>query len=226
MLMVNQLTGFGVSDGLGFWSFISRTEYSGTSSTGLTLPAGINANDIGIWIEWASNFGGTPTAVTPTGFDQRLNITLNTVRTIAATKKMVGDESGTSPTGMSGQIGGYKSFALFRYSKPYVSLNSSTWSGQFTDSTPSNQTIASSGQSAPLLAFARFGVGPLGGFIDEGNIVFSPTYTELQSSSIDPDTEKIAYKFYNEKETPASHTVGMADSGSFNALLSGYLQLS
>jgi len=217
MLRLNQLIGFGVAQAV-LTSITQALSATSTAST-ITAPSGIQAGDLIVLLDKAANsFLTAPTAVTPTGFTNASNVTSAITRQMLSWKKADGTEGGTSITGMNGSANNTKIIYVFRGNIAATTVTPSTVNGQATSAAPTNQNVAASGGTAPLVIVAGYGCAS-GTIIARG---FSPAKDgEIEQAST--GDLWLAYKIYN--SSPADVTISMGDFGT-NFLQSMYIQMS
>lgn len=196
--------------------FISITN---GSSNSLVLPTDIQNNDIGILLEGATALSSPPADAIATGFSGLVTTTGTTIRIRASYKKLTtGDAGATMSTGLNGTTGNAKNFLLFRPGKSYTTITPSTWLAQVTDGDPTAQTIAASGQVAPLICIAKTSVQ-----LSTPALSFSPA---ADDTLFPASTQAVAYKLFQAGASPVNITTDATDAGNVNTLLSGYLRLS
>lgn len=191
-------------------------DFSQSTSSGISLPTGAAAGDFAIYCDYAQGFGSRPSLVTPSGWTNLINNTDIGDNRSAVFRKVLtsGDVSAGSITGMDGSIFDTKVMLLFRPSKAIATTTDSTWTAAGGDGNLTSQSIAASGQPAPLIAvgFActAFGGGSINPF----------TWTDAYDAQVGTGQMVAAYKIYN--TSPASHTIDIDDEGGGNFLTGGY----
>jgi len=198
-------------------SFIASTTATAAS---ITAPASINAGDLLVMFDGAiTNAGPVPTSVVPTGFTQILELNDGgSARNIWSYKIAVGNEDGTSITGMDGANTDRKAILQFRGDAPISSVTVQDIGSQITDGDPAAQVVNASGGVVPLIVFA--------GYRATANIT-ARDFTPAEDAEIftAPNQGFVKYKIYN--SSPADVTGDMPDSSSNdNALTSFYLELT
>lgn len=197
------------------------TQVLSATSAGSTInfPGGILAGDMIVLLDAAIQSGGSPAAVTPSGFtviSNQLASASNALRTIVSYKLAVGTETGAL-TGMNGSAQNSKLMYVFRGDIAATSLTLAGLTQQTTDANPTAQVVTASGGVAPLVVFGCYSCG---------DPISPRTMTpakdgELASASSDA---YLAFKIYN--SSPADVTVDMDDEVSRNTLSSFYIQMA
>lgn len=201
---------------------VSSTTYVGTAeSTGasITIPVGAQAGDIAVFYDVGYNSSGTPSLVTPSGWANRVNSTLSTLRAAVFTKTLESGDPGASITGMDGTFADAKQMLVFRPNTLATLVSYSTFTTEFTSGNPSAQIAAASGQVPPAII--------LGGCAYGASMAFS-TASPAFDAQIAPshDRTRMGYKLYSDGASPADHTIDMNDLGSLNHLWAGYITLT
>jgi hypothetical protein len=164
-----------------------------------------------------------PTAVVPSGFTNIINSGLasgdDTLRQIASYKIAVGNEGGTSLTGMSAAFALVrKELAVFRGNNPAVSVNISTPGAQISNTNPTAQTVLAGAGAAPLIVFGCYGSHSVGG-------IDPRTFTPAADAEITAASDAwLAWKIYN--ASPANVSIDMDDEGLLNTLQSFFVELT
>lgn len=187
----------------------------------LALPTGAQAGDWCVYAEFAFSFGGVPSAVNPSGWDQRVNETDSANMRASVYSKVLdaGDISAGSITGMNGDAQDLKLMMCFRPSEAIASETASTWTKQLAAGNPSSQVIAASGSALPLIAVA-FASTSVGAAPDPFS--WTPSYDALVTPAGAGSGNYMlgAYKIVS--SSPADITIDMDDEGSGNFLAGGY----
>jgi hypothetical protein len=201
------------------------TQVLSATSTGSTInfPSGIQAGDLIVLqdVAFATNFGPTPTSVTPSGFTLAQGNSgggaaspFTAGRTNLWYKLATGSESGAL-TGMNDTTM-YKAMYVFRGNKPAVSLTLGGAGGNLTDADPSDVSVTASGGVAPLVV--------LGSYSSTGT-VDPRTFSTTKDGEINANVRAyLAYKIYN--TAPADTTIGMADEGATNCNQGCYIAMT
>jgi hypothetical protein len=209
-------------------TFINFANGADTDEDSLTVPAAAQAGDLAVFFDSAAHDTTIPTAVTPTGFTNVVNTSLDPgrgYRSMISYKVLNGSE--VTITGMAAQAGSngvsLKTILIFRKANGIVSVVSSTFNGEMTAGNPALQTVSASGQTAPLIVFGLCGHAT-------GS---TPTAFTTASPAFDDESfthgafnlqRRIGYKIYN--ASPENHSIDCGDNGSLNMLQSGYLRLT
>jgi hypothetical protein len=200
---------------------VSTITYVGMAESGsanITIPATAQTGDIAALYDLAIS-GSLPALVTPSGWANRVNTTSGVaVRLAVSTKILESGDAGASITGMDGSSLDTKMMLVFRPNILIGTATYSTFTGEATTGDASSQSIAASGQSAPVLVIAGCGTnsGP----------VFSTASPAFDAEVTATVNLRMGYKIYNAGSTPASHTIDMASLGSRNSLWGGYIALT
>ena len=200
---------------------VSTITYVGMAESGsanITIPATAQTGDIAALYDLAIS-GSLPALVTPSGWANRVNTTSGVaVRLAVSTKILESGDAGASITGMDGSSLDTKMMLVFRPNILIGTATYSTFTGEATTGDASSQSIAASGQSAPVLVIAGCGTnsGP----------VFSTASPAFDAEVTATINLRMGYKIYNAGSTPASHTIDMANLGSRNSLWGGYIALT
>ena len=198
---------------------LSATDASGAA---FTLPNGIQAGDLIVVLDYAVSPASIPTAVTPAGFTNDINVNDGVFCRMMLSHKIAdGSEGGTSVSGMDGGDGEGKLTYVFRGNRPIVSATVLDTAGQVTNGDPSAQVVNVSGVAASLIVIGGYACGTAAvsprnfDTVKDGEINVSPT---IGGGSGDI---WLAYKVYN--FSPADSTIDMGDEGSLNGLVSCYI---
>jgi hypothetical protein len=210
---------FFIDDAGGVSSVTFVNSASSTGST-ITIPADAAAGDIAVLYDLAQMSSGLPTLVTPSGWTNRVNSTINTTRSAVATKVLVGGDPGLSITGMDGNSSDKKMIVVFRPDVPIVTVTASTFSSEVTNGDAALQTVSASGVSPPVIVLGGNGLANLG----SASIPFSTASPAFDATVVAASNLTIGYKLYS--SAPADHSIDIDDEGFNNSLWSGYLALS
>lgn len=207
--------------------FTLFAEVRATGSS-VTWPTGLAADDFAVLVDAAANLSSAiPTAVTPTGFTNDINLsagnTTRGTRIMLSHKLLVGTESG-SLAGMSGgNAGRAKTLLIFR---PDFNVGTVTFGGGVSVQNagdPAAQTILAAGQPSPLIvvgAFSSYETYSDPTAWGSASPAFEGSYGRMSASG-DVGT-LTSYSVYNSDETPVSHTIDIADLGFVNTIVGGY----
>ncbi len=227
MLQLNQLTGFGAGF-LGLKSISLFASATSNQSSTITAPANILPGDLIVMADLAAG-SSAPAAVTPTGFTQvATSVTSSNYRMCLSYKLAVGNEGGTSITGMtfSSGFGATKAIYVFRGDVAATSLIVGGANSQSTTGDPTSQNVTAASGLAPLVVLGAYGGSGIAGTVNPRT--FSTTKDgeqEVVGDTISSDCDLwLAYKIYN--SAPADTSIDMDDEGSSNSLMSGYIQMA
>jgi hypothetical protein len=218
MLQVTHLIGFGGA-ALPVSAMTFQTSSSGTSQT-ITCPT-VGANDVIVLFDQGVNTSGAPSNAVPSGFTQLQTSAGSFTRVTLSYKLAVGNEAGSSLSGMTGDLSIAKVILVFRPTGVISSVVTSTFLEQTTDSNPGAQLIAASGQPAPLI---RIGSAALGSTSFAPNFsvgTFDATVAQDGSSF---GGIRAGYAIQN--SAPSDDSPDLADNGAGNCLITGYLRFS
>jgi membrane-associated protease RseP (regulator of RpoE activity) len=196
---------------------IEFTFIGGNTSSGetITLPGGAQVGDLCVLGDHAIQVTGVPTDVTPSGFTELVNETVDAI-TDMRSKASYSVLTGTGTiTGMTGGSSVRKVLHVYRPSRPISAITASTWTHAFNSG--SSQTISASGQQTPILLFGMYLVGS-----DTFNsTTMNPAQDETTSSS---SNRTIRSKYYGLNNSPQNHTISMSvGSAASYCVMGGYL---
>lgn len=213
MLRVNNLVGFGAGAANRRPTLAFKDSATSTAAT-VTWPS-VAAGDVAILFDFADGAVSAPSAVTPSGFTNHVNLTAaSTLRLMISSKVCTGSESG-SLTGMDSNA---ESKVLLIFEGGVSSINSSSWNAEMTAGNPAAQTVLATAGAVPLIVFGAAAAG------DGGSLPpFSTDSPKFDLPQVTAGTLRTGYKIYN--SAPADHTIDMNDVSN-NALASGYLEAS
>lgn len=198
------------------------TEFASATSSDATItaPANINAGDIIVLEDRATNISTIPTSVVPTGFTSISNLGWTAasvgIRSVLSYKVADGTEGGSTITGMSGNANTQKMLYVFRPNRAPSSVSVGSMHEEYTESAPADQVVTTGSSDVPAIVLAAYG--------SSGTI--SPRgFTPAKDGEINSGTSAyLAYKIYN--GSPADVTISMEDEGSRNSVQSCYLLVS
>jgi hypothetical protein len=208
----------------GWFPFVSGalasfTAYGGstTSTSLLTLPAGIAAGDLIVIGDRAANSSGLPTEVTPTGFTKISGVNDGSLSRFVTSYRLAdGTEGGTTVATMVGTNGDRAICEVFRGNVPIKAVAVQSAAAEITDGNPTAQVVASGAGAVPLVVV---GIGLCA--IPTVDLTFSPAEDGSYAGST---TSNIKWKFYT--TAPANVTADVGDTGGSNALGSFYVECS
>jgi hypothetical protein len=184
----------------------------------VTAPADIIAGDLLIMVDFSFGAYSPPTAVTPSNWNNVLNLTTGTKsRGMIHWKLANGSEASSVITGMNGSTGfSSKLIVVFRGDIPATLITTSTMNSEATTGNPASQNVAASGGTPPLVVM---------GFYMASAAVDPRTMSPAKDGEVAPadNGNWLAWKIYN--TSPANVSVDMDDEGS-NLLASTYFQMA
>lgn len=184
-----------------------------TINASITCPT-VKAFDVGVLFDWGSASGSAPALNIPSGFTLLRSDASSSWRGAVSYRVFDGTEGGASLSGLSASSA-MKVLLVFRPDGPIYTVTASSWLGAITDANPSSQTIAASGQLAPLIRLAAgassaFGVPPF----TSGTFDATVSNTSLNTG----------YAIQN--SSPTNDNVDIGDGGNNNWLASGFITVS
>ena len=207
---------------------MSLSRVSGATSTGSTVVCPtVQDGDLLVLYDCGTSTGSAPTKVIPTDFTEAYSWTSGTApRPTGAISYAVvapgtsGTWSGSTITGIDGNIGDAKMLEVFRESTGKigaVTVFKSSPASNTSTGDPSDIVVPGSGKAVPGIVIGSY-------FAGSGTV--SPrTMSPAKTSEDNADTANyIAWKLYD--SSPADVTVGMDDEGSLNVVGGCYLQLA
>lgn len=210
MLLIPKLS---VLWGGGSVSSISIFGTNTASAASITLPASINAGDFIILDQFTRNIG-LPASVTPSGFTNIYDFNDGNNKSMLDVKIAVGNEGGTSVTGMDG-INDYKTVTVVRGDKPIKSYTVNSQNTQSTSGNPTAQSCTAVNGPTPLIIMAHWA---------SDGTVNPRTASPAMDAELSPNVNfYTGYKIYN--SSPATHSIDMDDEGG-NQLASLYFSFS
>jgi hypothetical protein len=196
------------------WAFVGSCTSTGTALDFSALSAGsIQADDLAIFVDYPRH-GSVPTAVTPSGFTNRVNTPGTITRGMLSDKKLLGSEG--SVTGMDGSSSDQKVGLVFRPSISFASIAPSTPTTEVTSGNPVSQVIDPSAETASVIVIGVVAAG--------GGIAFSTATPAFDAEVTAGGRLIVGYKIYN--ASPQSHTIDMNDLGTDNWLAGIYYKVS
>lgn len=145
-------------DSSGNFILFSRTASS--SSANITIPGTAQVGDLAVLIDSVVNVSAFPSSVTPSGWTNLKNDTTQEgfayLRVMTSYRVLTSGQPGSTITGMSG-IGADKELFIFRYDRPILTVQASTWKAHV-GSSSFTQTIESGSVATPVVAmYAGYG---------------------------------------------------------------------
>lgn len=201
---------------------LTLSDVGATTSTSSTIAihGSAVAGDLAIYCSAALNTSGTPGDVTPPDWEAGpSNVYITTARVkIMAGILTAGDIVAGTITGLSGTSASYGVLKILRPSAPITGLLWVDTAEQGTTGNPSSQTVNASGGTPPLVVCAGF-------MAAAGATVDPRTWTGSTPASANATSNfYFLHGIFN--SSPADITVDMDDEGAFNALQSGFLEVS
>ena len=187
-----------------------------STATTITCPT-VQAGDVGVLIDWSGNSTtSAPAQVIPSGFTLLISEGLGSSgrRGTASYKIFDGTESGSSLTGQTGTLIDTKVLLVFRPDAPIITATPSTWLSEVTTGNPSAQSIAATGQPAPLIRIAG-----------AASNTAIPTFSSGTFDATVAAATRLRAGYAVQNSSPATDSVDIPDDGT-NWLVSGYLALS
>jgi len=218
MLQVSELSGF--SAGGGGAITLALVGQNDTSNGNITMPGGIAAGDLCYAGQYAGG-GGAPSFGSPSGFTQVVDLPPSVINAGMRGwyKILTGSETTISGGGSADEV---TTFCLvLRPSRAISAVNFGTWATDLTGANPAAQTPDPSALPGPVVTIGM--AGSLAGSFNAFG-----TFTPSADNFYDRDTGNLqAWLGYRiDNVTPQASTIDMADEGSSNALVSGYLAVS
>jgi hypothetical protein len=176
------------------------------------MPNSAKAGDIAILFDTST----TVTDTTPSGWTSVTKATTTGIRQNISRKTLVSGDLGATITGMAGTT--RKVLLVFTPNAPVTTLTVSTPTTQATTLTPNNQSVnaGASPSTTPVISFWC------------GSSTGSPTVTlagTTQVTSISTSGVRVAFRQWNQGETPANQTASMSDTGT-NAFQSFFIRFA
>lgn len=193
---------------------------TGTASLDFSsLSAGtIAAGDLAVYIDFAFDGGGAPSAVTPSGFSNAISTSGGTSpggRGMVSVKKLTGSEG--SVTGMNADVED-KVGLVFRPSSAFTTITASGISSSITSSNPTAQVCDPSAETSAVILL---GIAAM----DDATVSFS-TFSPAATGEVSRTDNDIVVGYSIFNNNPLSTTIDMADFGDLNWLASLYLTVS
>lgn len=223
MLILNRLSGFGVSSGSSEpppapLTTFSLADSSTSTSSSISVPAGVQAGDLILLADLCTGFG-TPAEVVPGGFTKISSLSDSNFRFTASYKIAEGTE--TTLTGQTGSLV-VKALALLRGDVPLASVTASTPQTRGpTPNDPSPITVTASSGTAPLVVVGFYGssdqsVQPM---------TFTPANDGVVAGvSSGQNRVLVAWRF--DLSAGQNTTIDMQDESEDNSLIGCYLELT
>jgi len=216
LLLVNRLCGFGVGGGAGTLAFVTSAN---STAQNVTCPT-VEAGDLLVLLDRGQGSGGTPpAAVVPTNFSIIDNRAAGIARQVLSYKIAVGNEEGTSLTGMNGSTSNRKILAVFRQTPAATAATPQNATGEATSGNPAAQVVGASAGAVPLVV-----IGAYGSDLTVDPRTMSPAKDAEILNQPGGSNIVLAYKIYN--AAPADVSVDMDDESNLNILQSCYITCS
>lgn len=198
------------------FTFVGACASTGSSLNFSALDAGaIAAGDLAVYLDVVSG-AGTPTAVTPSGFGNHINVVGaaggDDERGMISSAKLTGAE--TSITGMS-DVRTNKVGLVFRPSRAFTSISAAGINaGAFTSGDPAGQVCDPSAEVSAVVLIGS-------AFVDQDTAAFSGFSPAADGQVTNTSAAlRAGYKVYN--SAPQSTSIDMADLNNTNWLSSLY----
>lgn len=178
--------------------FVAAQVTSTTSN--ITIPSTAKVGDLALLFDMST----TVTDTSPSGWTSVTKATTTGIRQNISRKTLVAGDIGATITGMGGT--NRKILMLFRPNGPVTTLTVSTPTSQATTLTPNNQTVTagSAPSTAPVISFWCGA--------STGTPAITLAGTTLVSNIVSSGVQ-VAYRQWNQGETPANQTASMSDGG-------------
>lgn len=203
-------------------SFVASA--STTSGATINVPGTAQAGDFAVLFQLSRSTASTiPTAVNPSGWQDdspgssTATIGTNGYRSMLSSKILVSGDVGASLTGMNGNSFNDKHILVFRDSAAFTSYTATGPNSEINANAPSTQSLNASTETPPMVLVA---------FADSAtSVTFSGTLS-TNGTSVTTGSAWLAaiYELFN--SSPANRTIGLADSGTYNALSSIIYEVS
>lgn len=208
--------------GLNAYQFIDSFEVAATSGDGTpataVYPVGIRSGDLIFYLQYLANSGSVPTKVIPSGCTEIHDVTVAFTRLTLAYKLATGAESGTNVNGGAGDSWEYGVCIVLRGSVPVKTASLHAHVGVASATDPAAQTITppAPGLTAEIMVAAMGSDGV--GFSSVDTPAFESSKSFTVSSFI-----YLKFNTYGLGRPAAAQTIDMADHGTTNMLILGYL---
>lgn len=183
----------------------------------ITIPVTAAAGDYAILFDFARNSSPVPAEVVPAGWTKIITETQdagsNDTRILVSHKTLASGDPGSLISGMSGT---HEAKIILVFKQPATPA-ASLWQAECTPTNPTQQNVAASGVSAPLIVFGC-GAGNTSSAVSFSTA--SPAFdaTVSVASGASPGMT-VGYKIY--EAAPQNHSIDINDLGDANALASG-----
>jgi hypothetical protein len=219
--LVSSKLGGARAAGLTTISFVASA--TSTSHT-ITIPASAQAGDVAILFDAAVSTEAIPGDVVPTGWTGIItatNLPNDGNRVRISYKILAGGDAGASVTSMDGTVADDQVMLVFRGNIAATAVSAEDWEAQATQNNPASQTVnASTEGTRPLVVFGMT-------HIHNGTAAFSTQSPAFAATVANSDNDLlVGYTIYNSADALSDHTVDMNDLGTYQALASGFLELS
>jgi hypothetical protein len=206
---------------------LSLVGISTSTASTCNLPAGIQANDIGLLVQRSTGSGSAPSDVTPgtwssvTANSITLNTTVSVTRVSWKWKQLAGSE--TSITGMNGAAANTKAIVVLRPSFTYSAVTFFSSAQEATIGNPALQTISTAGAQMPAAVFGYAACATTDALTASGTLL--TTGTAFGSFNISGSVICLG-SFALMNDALANLTWDMTDAGAGNILQSIGLYVS
>lgn len=189
---------------------------SATGASNSTAWPTVQAGDVAILLQGSSQ---NATDIVPDGFTPISKVDSSGTRGLAGYRICDGEEAG-SIAGLDGDGSRRTILLVFRGDIPITGVAASTWNAEATSGNPSSQSVLASGAAVPCVV--------IGWVHQQTSAAFStatPSFDAVVEYQSGPTQDADAgYKIYN--TSPADHTIDAADTGTWNILMSGFIEFS
>lgn len=182
-------------------------------ASSINLPGAAQAGHFALLFDRAQNAAGTPTQVVPSGWTLlQMGTDGGVGRQVVSYKQLSSaDISAGVVNGMTGDASMGK--ALLIFDQPESAVVSNPF--QVINGAPTNQSLTIAAVTPPIVCFSMHACN------DSGNIGTDAMTGGAASTQVSvANWMKVRYKIFN--SAPVNQTVSMGDSGSGNAMMSGY----
>jgi hypothetical protein len=185
----------------------------------ITLPTNLPQNGL---LVWRTGGSGEPSSITRSGWTQIDQFrTLDVGTTVARQyfyKSISSSDNGATLNGIqANQFGATNYLVVFSANQAITSTSLHSVAGQYTNGTPTNQTITSGSGTRPFVAVAAYSSS---GAFTAGAPASMTLLTDNTPSLV------WAYQIFNAQNTPVNLTVSKTDSGNRNDLVGCYIQVA
>jgi len=208
-------------------SFVAALNVNPVSARQVTIthPGTVQVGDLLVlfyngWDNDSEVFGVNPLHITPIYFNQ-YTYTTATAMSLAISAERLTTLNSITTNDTNGAFDHLSYVALyFRPNFTISTITASTPVNQNTPNNPAAQTVAASGQAAPILVFGSIQTT---GSTPVFNASTAPTFDNQYAITRSGISARVGYKLYN--SSPVNHTIDTGDFGT-NRLTSFFLQVA